>query len=109
MINFFLLSIDSTYSRIPGDKGGPIFFRRRNLFWRLFYVQIGVLHFVLHVQFLRKIECSKFVCNKFVSELVHIDLIQFEYKNCIRSTCTKTNTNCYIQIRCIQFRVKSNT
>ncbi len=26
-INFFLLSTDSTYSRVPGDKGGPIFYR----------------------------------------------------------------------------------
>jgi hypothetical protein len=38
-------------------------------------------------------ECIKFVCNKFVLVLVHIDLIQFEFTNCIRSICTKTNTN----------------
>jgi hypothetical protein len=25
-INFFLLSTDSTYSHVPGDQGGPIFF-----------------------------------------------------------------------------------
>ncbi len=45
------------------------------------------------VQFLRKIECIEFVCNKFVLVLVQIDLIQFEFSNCIRSICTKTNTN----------------
>jgi hypothetical protein len=42
---------------------------------------------------LRKIECIKFVCNSFVLVLVHIDLIQFECSNCIRSICIKTNTN----------------
>jgi hypothetical protein len=42
---------------------------------------------------LHKIECNEFVCNKFVFVLVHIDLIQFENSNCIRSICTKTNTN----------------
>jgi hypothetical protein len=43
--------------------------------------------------FLREIECIDFVCNKFVLVLVQIDLIQFEFSNCIRSICTKTNTN----------------
>jgi hypothetical protein len=45
------------------------------------------------VQFLRKIECIEFVCNKFVLVLVQINLIQFENSNCIRSICTKTNAN----------------
>ncbi len=45
------------------------------------------------VQFLRKIGCIEFVCNKFVLLLVQIDLIQFENSNCIRSICIKTNTN----------------
>ncbi len=45
------------------------------------------------VQFLRKIECIKFVCDEFVLVLVQIDLIQFEYLNCIRSICTKTDKN----------------
>ncbi len=40
-----------------------------------------------------EIECIEFVCNKFVLVLVQIDLIQFEYSNCIRSICTKTNTS----------------
>ncbi len=35
----------------------------------------------------------EFVCNKFELVLVQIDLIQFENSNCIRSICTKTNTN----------------
>ncbi len=56
---------------------------------------------------LRKIECIELVCNKFVLVLVQIDLIHFEFiqivldqfvlklinSNCIRSICTKTNTN----------------
>ncbi len=45
------------------------------------------------VWFLRKIECIEFVCNEFVLVLVQIDLIQFEFSNCIRSIWTKTNTN----------------
>jgi hypothetical protein len=59
------------------------------------------------VQFLREIECIKFVCNKFVLVLVQIDLIKFKFiqivleqsvlkviiSNCIRSICNKTNTN----------------
>ncbi len=40
-----------------------------------------------------KIECIESVYNKFVIVLVQIDLIQFEFSNCIRSICTKTNTN----------------
>ncbi len=90
---FFLLSTVSTYLRVPGDKGGSIFFRLKNFFRCSFYIQIGVLQFVLPVRFLRKIECIEFVCNKFVLVLVQIDLIQFEYSNCIRSICTKNNTN----------------
>jgi hypothetical protein len=42
---------------------------------------------------LREIECIEFVCNRFVLVLVQIDLIQFKFSNCIRSICTKTNTN----------------
>ncbi len=45
------------------------------------------------VRYLRKIECIKFVCNKILLVLVQIDLIQFEFSNCITSTWTKTNTN----------------
>ncbi len=64
----------------------------------MFYVQISVLQFTCLilckiVQFLREIECIEFVCNKFVSNSVQIDLIQFKFSNSIRSICTKTNTN----------------
>ncbi len=45
------------------------------------------------VRFLCKIECIQYVCYKFVLVLVQIDLIQFEFSNCVRSICTKTNTN----------------
>jgi hypothetical protein len=85
---FFLLSTDSKYSRVPGDKGGSIFFRLRNFCWRSFCVQIDVLQLVSPVQFytklsnfLHEIECIEFVCNKFVLVLVQIDLIQFENSN----------------------------
>ncbi len=40
-----------------------------------------------------EIECIKFVCKEFVLVFVQIDLIQFEFSNCISSICTKTNTN----------------
>jgi hypothetical protein len=61
---FFLLSKDSTYSCVPGDKGGPIFFRL-DFFWRSFYVRIGVLQFVLRVQFYAKLN----VTNLYVTNL----------------------------------------
>jgi hypothetical protein len=57
-IDFFLLSADSAYSNVPGDKGGPIFYRRRIFFRCTFYVQIGVLQFVLRVQFYAKLNVS---------------------------------------------------
>ncbi len=76
---FFLLSIDSTYSHIPGDKRELIFFRLQNFFQRSINVQIGVLLFVSPL--------------RFYANLVQIDLIQFEFSNCIRSICTKTNTH----------------
>jgi hypothetical protein len=55
---FFLLSTDSTYSRVPGDKGGPTSYRLRIFFWHSFYVQIGVLQFVSRVQFHAKLNVS---------------------------------------------------
>jgi hypothetical protein len=63
--HFFLLSTDSMYSRIPEDKGGPFFYRLKNIFWRSFYVQIGVLQFVSHVQFYAKLN----VTNLYVTNL----------------------------------------
>ncbi len=42
---------------------------------------------------LHQIECIEFVHKKIVLVLVQINLIQFEFSNCIRSICTKTNTN----------------
>jgi hypothetical protein len=41
-----LLSTDSTYSCVPGDQGGLIFFTLREFFWRSFLVQIELLKFV---------------------------------------------------------------
>jgi hypothetical protein len=38
------------------------------------------------IQFLRKIECIKFECNKFVLVFFQIDLIHFEHSICISST-----------------------
>ncbi len=54
----FLLSTDSTYSCVPGDKGGLIFFRLRNFIRRSFYVQIDVLQFVSCVRFYAKLNVS---------------------------------------------------
>ncbi len=45
------------------------------------------------VRFLRKIECIKFECDKFVLVLVQIDLTHIEHSNCISSTWIKTITN----------------
>ncbi len=77
------------YLRIKGDR---------------FFTDFGFfLALVLHTNWctticitcpnLCKIECIEFVCNKFVLVLVQIDLIHFEFSNCIRSIYTKTNTN----------------
>jgi hypothetical protein len=56
--HFFLLSADSTYSCVPGDKGGLISFRLKNFFRCSFYVQIDVLQFVLRVNFYAKLNVS---------------------------------------------------
>jgi hypothetical protein len=89
---FFLLSADSTYSRIPEDKGGPIFYRHE-FFLALILCTNWCTTICITCPSLREIECNKFVCNKIVLVLVQIDLIQFENSNCTRSICAKTNTN----------------
>ncbi len=55
------------------------------------------------ILFLRKIECIKFECNKFVLVLVRIDLIHFEHSICISSTSIKTNTNPLVQLLHIRY------
>ncbi len=70
-----------------GIKGDQFFM---DFFWRSFYVQIDV--HCSPCPILREIECIEFVCHEFVLVLVQINLIQFEFSNCIRSICTKTNT-----------------
>ncbi len=64
-------------------------FRSKLMYYNLYHVS----DLRETVRFLHKIECIEFECNKFVLVLVKIDLIQFEYSNCISSTWTKTNTN----------------
>ncbi len=64
-------------------------FRYKLMYYNLYHV--SYLREI--VQFLRKVECIQFECNKFVLVLVQIDLIHFEHSNCISSTWTKTNTN----------------
>jgi hypothetical protein len=103
--HFFLLSTDSTYSRVNGDKGGPIFSDLRIFFSVLvlrtnWCTTICITCSILRktVLFFGEIECIEFVCNKFVLVLVQIDLIQFKNLNCIRSICTKTIQICYVQI-----------
>jgi hypothetical protein len=65
--HLFLLSTDSTYLHVPGDKGGSIFFRLRIFFRHSFYVQIDVLQFVSPVQFYAK--SSNFYAKLNVSNL----------------------------------------
>ncbi len=79
---FFLLSTDSTYSRIPGDQGGPIFFRQ-DFFSALVLRTNWHTTICITCPILWKIKCNKFV----------LILIQFVYSNCIRSICTKFDTN----------------
>jgi hypothetical protein len=80
------------YSRVPGDKGGPVFYRQE-CFSALVLRTNWCTTICITCPILRKIECIKFVYNKCVLVLVQIDLIQFEFSNCIRSICTETNTN----------------
>jgi hypothetical protein len=72
--HLFLLSTDSMYSRIPGGKGGSIFLRLKIFFWRLFYVQIGVLQFVSRVQLYAKL--SNFYAKLNVTNLYVTNLYQ---------------------------------
>jgi hypothetical protein len=77
-----LLRTDFTYSCVPGDQGGPFFFR-----------QEIVLAVVLHTNWcaticitypiLRKIECNEFVCNKFVFVSLQINIMQFVLLLCL--------------------------
>ncbi len=64
-------------------------FRYKLMYYNLYHVS----DWYKIVQFLCKIECIQFECNKFVLVLVQIDLIHIEHSNCISSTWTKTNTN----------------
>jgi hypothetical protein len=74
-IVFFLLSTDSTYSRVPGDQGGPIFFSLR-----IFLVVVLCTNWCTTIcitcPIVCKIECNEVVCNEFVLVLVQIDRIQ---------------------------------
>ncbi len=74
---FFLLGTDSRYSRTPGDKWGPIFYRQE-FFSALVFFTNWCTTICITCPILRKIECNKFICNEFVLVLVQIDLIQFE-------------------------------
>ncbi len=72
---FFLLSTDSTYLRVPGDKEKSFFFRLTNFFRCSFYIQIGVLQFASPVQFYAK--SSNFYTKLNVSNLYVTNLYQF--------------------------------
>jgi hypothetical protein len=76
------LSTDIIYSCIPGGQGGPFFFRH-DFFWRLFYVQIGVLQFVSRVQFYAKLIGTNLYVTYVYISLLQIDVIKFVlYKLC---------------------------
>ena len=104
---FFFLSTDSTYSRVPGDKVGLIFFRLdffsalvlRTNWCTTMCITCPILCKI--VQLLCKIECNKFVCNEFVLVLVQIDLIQFKLlsrKN-LSPITLRTQKTCRINTR----------
>ncbi len=74
-------------TRIPEKLGSPCQDMKPGLQGKLMY------YYFYHgsdlrkiIQFLRKIECIEFECNKFVFVLVQIDLIHFEHSICISST-----------------------
>jgi hypothetical protein len=78
------------YLGIKGDQ----FFTDRDFFGaRFLYELMYDTTICITCPILREIECVKFVCKKIVLVLVQIDLIQFEFSNCIRPIRTKTNTS----------------
>ncbi len=74
-----LLSTDFKYSHVPGDPGGPIFFRRKKLFLAVVLCTNWYTTICITCPNLRKIECNAFVCNEFVLVLLLIDIIICNY------------------------------
>ncbi len=68
-----LLSTDSTYSCVPGDQGGPVFFQR--IFSAVVSCTNWCTTWYITCPILPKNECKEFVCNKFVLVLLQIDII----------------------------------
>ena len=99
--------------RIPAYQGikGDQFFSDLKIFLALILCTNWCTTICITCLILRKIVwfLHEIECNEFVSNIVQIDLIHFEFSNCIRSICTKTNIICYIQIWYIQFCIKSDT
>ena len=80
-VTFVLLSIDLTYSRIPGDQGGPLFFKLEEFFsgGRFTYKWVEYNFFLDTNSYatcpnLRKIVCNEVVFNEFVLVLLQIDI-----------------------------------
>ncbi len=78
-----------TYLGIKGDH----FFTDLRIFFGAHFTYKLMYYNLYYLSNFTQIECIEFVCNKFVFVLVQIDQIRFEFSNCIRSICTKTNTN----------------
>jgi hypothetical protein len=68
-----LLSTDFTYSRVPGDQGGPIFFRLKEFFSAVVLPTNRCTTICITCPILRKIEYEEFVCNKFVLVLLQME------------------------------------
>ncbi len=95
---FFSLVLILRISAYLGIKGDQFFSDLGFFFGACFRYKLVYYNLYHASNFIAKIECNEFVRNKFVSNLVQIDLILFEYTNCIRSIvfllsfCHKANS-----------------
>jgi hypothetical protein len=76
-VYFVLISTHFTYSRVPGDQGGPIFFRLQKLFLAVVLHTNWCTTICITCPNLRAIVINEFVCTEFVLVLLQIDVIQF--------------------------------
>ncbi len=89
LFSLVLILCIPAYLGIKGDH----FFQTWDFFSALIFCTNWCTTICITCPILCKIECNEFVCNKFVLVLAEIDLIQFESSSCIRSICTKFDTN----------------
>ncbi len=83
-VSLVLLSTDVSYSRIPGDQGGPLFFRPSFLLRTNWYTTICILDTNLHPNVSKFTQINKLVCAKlYVKNIYVTNLYNFITNWCI--------------------------